>query len=183
MPNTKPKTVRANPVLLWGLIFAVMILVNALFIFFALNETKTVKLLKTELVSLEQDGRIIASAQEINDKYRKEIDLISNVFPNEESLPVFVQSLETQIRNTADEYTIKFNSITPLTEQDKLFLPLTITLETDLTRLIKFLDALEHLSYMTHVSRISAKVPDGYTTKGEYNIGVKIYVQKPFSAK
>jgi hypothetical protein len=160
-----------------------LFVLNFLFLFFIQNENKTIKLLKSELRVLEQNQKIINSSREITATYSKEVELISEVFPNEETIPKFIGILENLIKGYADEYSFKFNAVAPVKEQEKFYLPLTITMKTDYQRLLLFLEKLETLPYMTHVTSIFSKNPDGFTNKSEIIIGLKLYVQNPFSSK
>lgn len=181
----KPKSAKQpfNPLLLYALAVGCLIVLNFVFIGLIGAEANTTKLLKNELGVLEQEERIITSAQQIYSTYQDEIDTISSVFPNEETIPLFIQTLEDTIRANSDEYSLRFTAITPIKDQDKLFLPLSITMRTDLPKLILFLDKIEKLPYMTHVTSIFSKTPDGFTRTGEIQIGVKVYVQNPFTTK
>lgn len=179
----KEKKLFSNLTILVGLVISFLI-INVAFLVFAGSESKTALLLKKELVTLKQEERIIASAQEIYNTYNNEIDTISAVFPSEETIPSYIQSLEELIRGLADDYNFKFNSVSPLKEQeDRLFLPLTITMKTDLARLVDFLAKLENLPYMMQVTGIRAKTPEGFNGVGEIIIGIKLYVQNPFTTK
>lgn len=156
---------------------------NLTLLIFIRKEGKTVDLVKTELINIEQDKRIVNSANEISTKYVKEIELISSVFPNEETLPVFIQSFEELLQKNTDSYSLKFNAVTPLKESEKLFLPLTFVMRTDLPRFISFLNSIEKLSYMTHINSLFAKSPDGISKTSEITVGLKVYVQNPFTSK
>ena len=157
------------------------VVLNILFIALAANEVRTIELLKKELTNLEQNAQIIASSQQIYNKYKDDIEVISAVFPTEESIPQFISQLEGEIRQTADEYTFKFSSITPISENTVLFLPLSITMKTDLTRLTLLLEKLENLAYITHVTSINTKAPEGLNGISEVNLQLKVYVQNPFT--
>ena len=130
---------------------------------------------------MEQNAQIIASSQQIYNKYKDDIEVISAVFPTEESIPQFISQLEGEIRQTADEYTFKFSSITPISENTVLFLPLSITMKTDLTRLTLLLEKLENLAYIIHVTSINTKAPEGLNGVSEVNLQLKVYVQNPFT--
>jgi len=160
-----------------------VILLNVLFILLVRGEAKTIKLLKSELVTLEQEEQIIASAQNIYESYQNEIEVISQVFPNEETFVDFVQILETEVRASSDEYTLKFTASEPVQDKDKLRLPITITMKTDLVRLTGFLTQIEKLRYMTHITQLNARTPDGFTQTGEVSLNLVIYVQNPFTTQ
>jgi len=158
-----------------------LVAINFLFLFFTQNEVKTIKLLKSELTNLERNEQIIASAQQIYRTYQDEIDIISQVFPGEADIPEVITTFENSIRLSTSEYTFKFNSITPLLEGENLFLPITITMKTDIEKLQLFLDKLENLPYMTHVTSVIAKSPDGFVGLGEVVVSLKMYVKNPFN--
>lgn len=172
-----------NTITILTIVIGMCVVLNVLFIYLVGNNMQMIQLLQKQVVQLKQDQQIIASSQEITDTYKDEIDIISKVFPNEETILTFIQSLEKYIRNSADEYALKINSLTPLPEGDKLYLLLTVVMKTDLTRLLQFLSDLEQIPYMTHVTAISMKNPEGIMKPGEVSIGLKVYVQNPFSTK
>ncbi len=161
----------------------ILVVLNIAFLIFSANESRTITLLSNELISLEQDKRIITSAAEISSTYNKEIAVISNVFPNEETMPIFIQRLETLLKNYTDSYSFKFSSITPIKEQDRLYLPLALVLRIDLDRLVKLMTRIEKLPFMMHINSINTKTPDGFIKLGESTIIIKLYVQNPFTTK
>jgi hypothetical protein len=70
-----------------------------------------------------------------------------------------------------------------MAESDKLFLLMTINIKTDFPKLLNFLGRLEQMPYMMHITGIVAKSPGGILGKGEYSLGMKVYVQNPFKSK
>lgn len=164
-----------------SLITVLVVLVNGLFLTLSSNSAKAIRLLESNVVQLEQEARIVKASEQLYEQYQDEISIVSSVFPNEETVPQLIQSLEGLIRAYSETYSVKFNSLTPLQEQEKLFLLLTITLHTDLVRLLQFMDELETYPYLTHVTSIIAKTPDGYSGVAEVIITLKVYVQNPFN--
>lgn len=156
---------------------------NLLFLLLVKGEAKTILLTKNELIELEKQEQIIQSSQELYRTYQSEIEVISSVFPDEESVTLFIQLLEKQLRTVSDTYTLKFNSQLPVKEKEKLYLPLTIIMRTDLSRLSRFFEELEKMPYMTQLVSISAKTPDGFTKTGEVSLVLKVYVQNPFTTQ
>lgn len=159
----------------------IVVVLNIAFLTFLATETRTIRLLRLDLASLEKDKQILTSSQGMYDTYKREIEVISTVFPNEETIPRFIQSLEEDLRVASDSYSVKFGSLTPLVEQDKLYLLLVITMQTDLPRLNRFFESLEHVRYMTHVVSVGSKTPDVFSGKQEVSVGLKVYVQNPFT--
>lgn len=181
--NQKTDQPQSKSLTVWAAILGGVVVVNLIFVLLTKSQAQTIQLLRTQLQTLEQDELIIRSAQEISKTYSNEITTISNVFPNEETIPEFIRTFEDAVRKSATEYTFKFNSVTPLKEQDKLLLPLTVVLKTDLEHLIVFLDELEKLPYLTHVNAIAAKTPENIQAIQEITVSIKLYVQNPFTTK
>jgi hypothetical protein len=170
-----------NTIMLWVGLLLSLVVINFIFVYLAMSEVKTIGLMRNELITLNQQKAIISAASAINSQYKDEISAISQVFPNEETIPQFIQILENDIKSSSDSYSpIKFNSLTPIAEGDNQFLLMTITMNTDLPKLVQFLQTVEKLPYMMHVTGISVKTPSGFTGKGEILIGMKVYVQNPF---
>jgi len=182
MDQAKIKLLKQRIFILVGVIIS-LVLANAIFLVFVGNDVKIVTLLKKQIQQLENDKILVASAGEIQEKYKDEIDAISEVFPDEESILVCIQMLETYIKESSDEYAFKFNSLVPIVEQDKNFLLMTITMKTNYEKFSKFLGNMERMPYMTHITGISTKVPNQSDGISEIRFGLKIYVSKPFSTK
>ncbi len=179
--NTQKTPQKTSLLTILSVLIGAAAVLNILFIMLTANEVKTTQLLKKELTNLEQNAQIIASSQQIYDQYKDDIEVISAVFSTEESIPQFISVLENQIRSSADEYTFKFSSVTPLSENTELYLPLIITMKTDLARLLQFFDKLEHIPYMTHITSVMSKAPDGIINLSEVTTILKVYVQNPFT--
>lgn len=184
MDNTK-KTVQSQNISLLVLIGCVILLfiMNLLFLFLANQRVKSIALLKEQLNIYLNDQKIISAASSLSDQYKSEIETISAVFPNEETISVFINDLENLIKSQSAEYSIKFNAIQPTPEEDRLFLPVTITMKIKLNQLIEFLESLEKWPYLTHVTIVSINSPQGLSGILETKLTFKIYVKKPFTAQ
>lgn len=176
-----PVKKRTQPATILTAVIASLIIVDLLFVAFTQGAGSTVRLLKNELRGLEEQEKIITSSQEIYETYKDDVEVISNAFPNEETIAVFIQYLERELRAVTPEYTLKFNSVTPIKEQDKLFLPLTIMVKANFSELTSLFTKWENFPYMMHITSILAKTPDGFSSKSEVTLVVKVYVQNPFS--
>lgn len=172
-----------RPTTLLGLCCFIVVVVNLLFIYFIYTSAETIKLLDKELVILEQEQRIISRSADVYEQYKDDIDIISRVFPSADTVPVFIETLENISQRIYPSATVKFNSLVPLKERDASYLLLTVSLKTDLDGMNAFLDAIESLPYITHVTSIHANTPDGFTKPADIATGLKVYVQDPFSTK
>lgn len=172
-----------NALTILSILAGFLVFVDVLFVVIVANEKKTVTLLKTQLVQLEQDFRVLSASDDVVSTYKDEMEILSKVFPTESSMLEFIQTLESMLRRSADEYSIKFNSFAPVVEQDKLYLLLTLTMRTDLKRLDEFLGLLETGPFMTHTTWIVGKMPDSFNGTGEISLGLKVYVNNPFQSK
>lgn len=159
------------------------VFINLLFLFLARNLTANIKLLRQELFALEQNQRIIQTAQEVYAVHAKDIDLFANVFPTEMSLPAFLTKLEEVLGKSMSGYTVKFNSIQPIPEGERLYLLLTINTNGTHQQLDQFFSELEVLPYMTHIISIQTKTQSGFAGMSEFSLGLKVYVQNPFTSK
>lgn len=160
-----------------------LLVINIFILVLLRNQVVTISLLRKEMQTLKQDEQIIKSAVEITANFGDEIKVISAVFPDEESLPGFILELENLLQAKTNEYNLKFTSITPMQEGENLFLPISVTLKTDLGKLLEFFGELESLPFILHITSITSKAPSGISDFNEVNLGVKVYVQNPFSTK
>ncbi len=172
-----------NALTILSVLAGFLVFVDILFVVFAATQKNTVSLLKTQLTQLEQDYRVLSSSEEVVSQYKDETETLSGVFPTEEKMLEFIQTLEGMMRRSSDEYSIRFNSLTPIPEQDKLYLLLTLTMKTDLKRFDEFLGQLEVSPFITHVTGMVGKMPDSFEGTGEITLGLKVYVNNPFQSK
>lgn len=179
--TSKPVTTSFRLAAILGIFAVLLVFFDILFMLFARSEGNTVKLLKEQLVTLEQEEKIVNSANDIYKQYQDEVDMVSAVFPSEETIALFIQTLEETIRSNSDEYTLRFTAVTPVKESDRLYLPVVITAKTDMARLTSFLLKLEKLPYMTRVLSIDGKGDASFTGGSDVQIVLKVYVQNPFS--
>lgn len=170
-----------NKLVLLSLGLSVIIIANIILLYFITGNMDTISLLKEQEEQLLEDQQIISQSQELIGVYEGQIGVISEVFPNEASILEFIQSLESLIQNASSEYSFKFNSLTPLAEGDLRFLVMTVTMNSDFNAVTLFLETLELLPYMTHVTSISSKTPQGYLGTAEYTVVFKVYVKNPFT--
>lgn len=178
MEKNKPKT--SKLAILVSLV-VLLVVINLLFITLVSSEAKTVELLKKELTELYGQEKIITTASDLSDSYKEEIEVISAVFPTEQTITTFIQTIEDTLKGVTNEYTFRFSSPSPIREQDKLYLPLTMTVKTDMAGVTRLLEEFETLPFMTHITSISSRSPDGFSGVSEMGIFMKVYVQNPFT--
>ena len=155
--------------------------VNTLLLVLGSTNVKTIELLRKERINLEQEERTIQSVKVIGSQYRESADLIASVFPTETTIPTLIETLESVASTNSDQYTVKFSAVTPVKEQGRLFLPVSISIKTDFDRLTNLLGFLERVPYMARLTSVIIKTPEGFTGKNEVQIGLKVYVNDPFS--
>ena len=164
-------------------ILVFLFLIDCLFIYLAKNKLKTIDSIRTEKNILEKDRQIISTASELTEKYQNEIEIFSKVFPNEETIALFLNDLENVIKKSTNDYKFQFSSFNPLPEQDKLYLLLTVSMKVDMENLIEFMTDIENLPYMMHINSISINSPLGINEATDTRVNLKLYVQQPFTAK
>jgi hypothetical protein len=165
------------------IVLIVLLCVNIGVLFFLKTQVKVINLLQGQLVQLQQDQTILASAEQIYQTYKNDIDTITSVFPDEETVLVFLQILEQLAQSTSDSSSVKFATFSPQQESDKMYLLFTINMRTDTNRLSLFLSQLEELPYMTRLINISVLWVDPKKGVIDSSMKVKLYVKNPFSAK
>ncbi len=124
-----------------------VIVINIGLLFFLRVQVKTIRLLQDQKIQLQQDLKIVNSSEEIYNKYKNDIEEISNVFPSEEEVLTFLQTLENLTKQYSDDSVVKFASLSPQPDGDMLFLLFSISMRTDKDRLNAYLTQLEKLPY------------------------------------
>jgi len=181
--SKKTNNTKNRSIIILTIIFSFLIVFDLLFLVLTGSVVRSALLIKNEFILLDQDKKIVSASEDLETQYGKEILAISKVFPNEEDLPDFFDRLEKLIKIYADSGTIRFNSLVPIKEQDKLFLLLSLSLKTDLERLNNLFTEFELLPYMTHITGVQAKTPGKFSGNSDINVLVKVYVQNPFTTK
>ncbi|MBI4058243.1 hypothetical protein HY408_00580 [Candidatus Gottesmanbacteria bacterium] len=164
-------------------ILIILVVFNGILLYFVSSKISTLGLLEKEYFLVLQTEQFNALASGIIDSYKEEIIAVSSAFPNETTMPIFIEQFEGEIGKYADEFKLKFNALTPLKEKENLFLPLTITMKTDFTRFTDFLETTEKLRYFIHITSIDMKTPGSFDGGIEVTLGFKLYVQNPYAAK
>lgn len=180
--NKKPIK-KTNPLEKLALFLVLLVAINLGIIVLLQTQAKTIVLLKDQLRQLEKDQQIVASSEEIYATYEQDIDRILNVFPNEETVLDFLQTLERLTKEVSVDSTIRFASLNPMPETDKLFLLFNISLRTNRELFDIFLERLETLPYMTRIISTQVNFADGDVNNVDAMIVLKLYVQNPFTTK
>lgn len=180
--NPKNPRQAIRPMTLLALTCFLLVTVNMLFLVLTTNLVQTIHVLQKQLIALEQDRLIVNRSQEMYERYKDDVETISKVFPTEATIADFVTVLEEAAGKVAPGTSVKFNSLTPVVGKDTSYLLLTVSMKTDIVGLVAFLATLETLPYLTQVTAVGAKVPDGINKPSETSVSLKVYVQQPFSA-
>lgn len=167
----------------YAIVLAILLCINIGLLYFLRSQVKVISLLQGQLVQLRQDQQILASAEQIYQTYKNDIDTITAVFPDEESVLVFLQTLEDLAKSESDTATVKFATFSPQQLGDKLYLQFTINMRTDTSRLTSFLSKLEALPYMTRLFDISITWVDSNKGIIDSSMKLKLYVKNPFATK
>lgn len=177
----KKENIKITAIVALSGLLGFLVLADIISMIMVSNQSRTIKLLKDQQAILLKDQKIIMAASDLSSQYRDEIKIISEVFPNENTIAEFIKNIEELTQATTKEYRIQFNSLTPLPEGDKLYLLLTLNMKTDYAGLMEFFDKLETIPHMTHVYSVTIASPEGIDNTLDTRIYLKLYVQKPFN--
>lgn len=167
----------------WLLIIA-LILVGHFGVIVLLNtQVKEIKLLREQKVQLESDQKVLTNAEQVYNQYKDDFPLLESVFPDEETILPFLQNLERLTREYSDDGVVKFGSLNPLPEGDKLFLLFSISMRTDANRFIAFLQQLEELPFLTRMLSYTVNWSDQKKQTMDVSVSLKVYVKNPFNTK
>jgi hypothetical protein len=166
--------------LLGGLAAALVVVLIVLLIIVG-REYRNIGLMRNQIQSLQSDVGLVQVSGEIFSGRKSEVELIDRAFPDEESIPEFIQQLQSVLAANSDSNTYKLVTKAPMIEAGRLVLVWSITAKSDAAKFTKLLTAIERMPYMTHVVSIVGKMPDGPAKPGEYQITLKVYVKTQFS--
>lgn len=166
-----------------GLLLLVLIALNIGTMVLLTSQSKTITLLKEQKRQLESDQKILSSSDQIYSQYENQIEKIFAVFPDEESVLSFLQTFEELTKAYSTESSVRFASLNPLPEGDKLFLLFSVSLKSDRQRLNQLLDKLETLPYMTRVLNLNVIFSDPELNNVDASFTLKLYVKNPFTVQ
>ncbi len=157
-------------------------LINVGLFYVLRTQVNVIRLLQQQKKQLEQDQSIINSSEEIYATYKDNIEDLLAVFPSEEDVLVFLETLQDVAKKHGSNVSARFFSSSPQQEGDKLFLLFRVTLTTNKDSLISFLQELEQLPYMTRLMTLS--MGDFNGIQGDMNVTllIKLYVKNPFTS-
>ncbi len=165
----------------WSVAAVIFFIGTIIGVFLVTSVASGITLLRGERVSLQNDVAIADTGRALFEQYADKINLINHAFPDEGSMPEFVQAFEGILKKNSDSYTFKLNSLQPIPESGRLVLLFSVGLKTDAQRFFTLLSEVTRLPYITRITTAGAKIPEGPSKPGEYFFGVKIYVKNPFS--
>jgi hypothetical protein len=181
----KPKLAQKRSLYVPVMIGMIILIIfgNLTILFYLQVQVRTIVNARRERELLQKTNESMQRSVTEYNQYKNRITELEEVFPGEEYFPDFINRLEDLIKLHTNEYVFRFSSLTPLAEQEKLYLVINLNVKTDFVRLLSLLEGIEQLPYMTHVISISSKNSQGFSGEGEATIVLKVYVKKPFSTK
>ncbi len=181
MSNDNKSSNLDSPIIFGALVGGLCVL-NLFFLYMSDESIKILKKDRAQVQTMEEQKRIIDESSKLLTQYSEQIDVVARAFPSDDTLLEFIQYTESVLKATSDEYKITI-SPSATSESDRQFLKISIMLKSDVVRLTNFMKAFEREPYLTHISLISAQSPEGFSSKGEYTVQLKLYVQNTFTTR
>lgn len=157
-------------------------LVNVGLLYMLRMQANGIRLLQQQKKQLEQDQAIINSSEQIYATYKDHIEDLLAVFPSEEDVLMFLETLQDIAKKHGSNASARFSSPSPQQEGDKLFLLFRVTMTTDKDGLKSFLQEAEQLPYMTRLLTLSMGLSDGIQGDMNVTLLIKLYVKNPFTS-
>lgn len=111
----------------------------------------------------------------------KELNTVSDTFPDESSIIMVMQKLESLVKKYDNNGTVKFAPQAQIKVNGQLGVSLVFTFKALPTEVISFLRELEKLPHVIEVTKLDLKTPEGVSNPAEVYLGVILYVQDPFT--
>ncbi len=108
---------------------------------------------------------------------------ILNVFPDESNIIEPIQALESLVQTYDPRGTAKFPSVTPVSVNNQLSIPISLKLTLSPYRSVEFLRQLERLPYIFEVTNYDARWSNDASSSAELDIKLVLYVQDPFRSE
>jgi hypothetical protein len=177
--NLKSKTQRLLLAIVSVLILASIII--CLIVYLTSLQTKRQTGLKQQKISLQQSAIANQRLADLAQDELQGIQLITEIFPDDQSIITVIQKLEALIKTFDPGGTVKFASLSPVKTNDQLSIPLLYHLRVSPAQGMRFLTELEHLPNVIQVKNVEIKTPQGASGAADMTLGALLYVKDPFA--
>lgn len=147
---------------------------------FAFGNTQELESLHQERIILQEDLVASQSLAEFTASQQEELIELENLFPDQETIVLFLQDIEMLVQAYDRGGTVRFSALQPVMHDNQLSIPLTINLRSDLTRLADFSLRLEKIPYFVRTNMIELRTPQGHRGEVITTIHGRLYVSDPF---
>lgn len=175
----KTKATRLTQIGLGILATGILIAVGLTF-----TTSRQLKQIATLNIEAETGAASFTNSQKVSDLIEanpQKLDQLLKVFPSETTIVDFLQTIETLVRETDPEASVKFSALTPVKVDNQLTIPFTIRLKTTPIDTITLLQKIERLPYIIEIISLDAHSPQGVGSVGDVTISAKVYAKDPFN--
>lgn len=145
------------------------------------QQTKKITTTRQELASLKDAALSVQSLQTFAQSKQEDLTKISNLFPNEDDFVYVLQDIETLVKNTDPQGSVKVSAAKPTKAQNLNTIPLTIHLVANPNSAVTFLREFERLPYILQITNLELTNSQDLLTGFNMILTVRLYVADPFS--
>lgn len=161
-------------------LFIGIIAVSILNIYFSNNISKSILSKKQKSINQQTNSELIQEQSAFYNDNPEIIETISNVLPNQDSIIKMVEDIENLQISLGIPSAFEFSSIVPTKDVNNSYVSFIIRTNTTTLKTISFLRSFEKLSYLTKITSVNIKTPQGIGGPVELAISGRVYVQNPF---
>lgn len=176
--TTIPKSVKYK--ILNSLLFIGIITISVLNIYFSNNISNSIISKKQQAINQQTNSESIQQQLTFYENNPEIIQTISNVLPNQDSIIQVVEDIEGLQKSLSIPTAFEFSSIVPTQDINNSYVSFIIKTNTTTLKTISFLRSFEKLPYLTKITSINIKTPQGIGGPVELAISGRVYVQNPF---
>lgn len=137
--------------------------------------------LKQNAIALQQSKEDSEDLHGLANREQEGLQLIDDAFPDETTILGVIQYLETIVQQYDEAGLVRFSGNTPVKTNNELSISLNMKFAATPSDMLEFVRQLERVPYIIEIVSLEMKSPQGISNPGQAVIGVRLYVQDPFS--
>lgn len=161
-------------------LFLITLLLSIAGIIISQNLSKNIQTEKQQILNQQETSQSSQDQQAFFESNPEIINTLSQVLPNQDTIIKVVEDIENLQKQLGISTAFEFSSIVPTNTATNSYVSFIIKTNTTTLKTISFLRSFEKLPYLTQITSIDLKTPQGIGGPVELAISGRIYVQNPF---
>jgi Tfp pilus assembly protein PilO len=181
----KTETKKIDPTqkqqLIIGISFSVLLIIVGINILFALKIANATFAIKQQNINEQVKQQTAVEQTTFYENNPQMLDVIDAALPDQTEIVDVLTAIDNLGSLVGMKVNFNFASVDPTKENNQLSVPFTLKSNTTIIKAIQFLRYFEKLPYLSSITSLSIKSPQGIGGTIELSIIGRLYVQDPFN--